>query len=358
MPFGQSGGVGVTVATGEIDDDAVTYAKTQDVSATDRLLGRSTAGAGDVEEIACAASGRSIVGLTLAQGDVIYGSAVATATVLAKNASATRYLSNTGASNNPAWAQVVLTDGVSGVLPVANGGTNNAFFTVAGPATSAKTYTFPNANSTVLTSDAAVTVAQGGTGAATFTAYAVLCAGTVATGAFQPIAGVGTAGQALTSNGAGALPTFQAVTAGPLTVYKTADQEVTSTTLTNDNALTLTLAASTNYLVKAVLFTLNDGASEGFKVAVTGTVGVTSMKMHVTIYNDQTPGIATVGRITAIDTAVGATSLTSTNCVVIEGNIQASTGGTFLLSWAQNATGLSSGVHVQPDSSLQAQKVA
>lgn len=34
-----------------IDNDVVTYAKMQNVSATDRLLGRDTAGAGDVEEI-------------------------------------------------------------------------------------------------------------------------------------------------------------------------------------------------------------------------------------------------------------------------------------------------------------------
>ena len=36
-----------TVATAGIADDAVTYAKMQNVSATDRLLGRDTAGAGD-----------------------------------------------------------------------------------------------------------------------------------------------------------------------------------------------------------------------------------------------------------------------------------------------------------------------
>lgn len=34
-----------------VDADAITYAKIQNVSATDRLLGRDTAGAGDVEEI-------------------------------------------------------------------------------------------------------------------------------------------------------------------------------------------------------------------------------------------------------------------------------------------------------------------
>lgn len=40
---------------------AVTYAKMQDVSATDKLLGRATAGAGDVEEIACTAAGRALL---------------------------------------------------------------------------------------------------------------------------------------------------------------------------------------------------------------------------------------------------------------------------------------------------------
>lgn len=101
-----------------------------------------------------------------AQGDLFYGSAVDTLSALAKNTSATRYLSNTGASNNPAWAQIDLTNGVTGILPTANGGTDMAFFTVSGPASTAKTFTFPNANATVLTTNAAVTVAQGGTGLA------------------------------------------------------------------------------------------------------------------------------------------------------------------------------------------------
>lgn len=44
-----------------IADDAVTYAKIQDVTATDRLLGRSTAGAGVIEEIVCTAAGRALL---------------------------------------------------------------------------------------------------------------------------------------------------------------------------------------------------------------------------------------------------------------------------------------------------------
>lgn len=55
-----------------------------------------------------------------------------------------------------------------------------------------------------------IAVADGGTGLSATTEYAVLCGGTTATGPLQSIASVGTAGHVLTSNGAGALPTFQA----------------------------------------------------------------------------------------------------------------------------------------------------
>ncbi len=50
-----------TVGTTQIDNSAVTYAKIQNVSATDKLLGRSSSGAGVVEEIACTAFGRSLI---------------------------------------------------------------------------------------------------------------------------------------------------------------------------------------------------------------------------------------------------------------------------------------------------------
>lgn len=61
---------------------------------------------------------------------------------------------------------------------------------------------------------ATIPVSDGGTGVASFTAFAVVCGGTTSTGALQSIASVGTSGQVLTSNGAGALPTFQSNPAG------------------------------------------------------------------------------------------------------------------------------------------------
>jgi hypothetical protein len=53
---------------------------------------------------------------TVAQGDLLYASATDTLSRLAKSATATRYLANTGASNNPSWDLVNLANGVTGRL--------------------------------------------------------------------------------------------------------------------------------------------------------------------------------------------------------------------------------------------------
>lgn len=57
---------------------------------------------------------------TVSQGDLLYGSATNVISSLAKDTNSTRYLSNTGTSNAPAWAQVNLANGVTGNLPVGN----------------------------------------------------------------------------------------------------------------------------------------------------------------------------------------------------------------------------------------------
>jgi len=62
-----------------------------------------------------------------------------------------------GVGTIPLWGKVALTTHVSGILPVANGGTANAFFTISGPTTSAKTYTVPDANASMMTAPAIAT---------------------------------------------------------------------------------------------------------------------------------------------------------------------------------------------------------
>jgi len=67
-----------SVDTVELADGAVTYAKIQDTSATDVILGRSSIGAGLVEEITCTAAGRALLAdldatsqrITLGLGDL------------------------------------------------------------------------------------------------------------------------------------------------------------------------------------------------------------------------------------------------------------------------------------------------
>jgi hypothetical protein len=53
-----------TIKTIDIADANITYAKIQNVSATDKVLGRSTADAGVVEEITCTSTGRKLIGVT------------------------------------------------------------------------------------------------------------------------------------------------------------------------------------------------------------------------------------------------------------------------------------------------------
>jgi hypothetical protein len=57
------------------------------------------------------------------QGDIPYYTSGTALSKLAKDTNSTRYLSNQGTSNAPSWNQVNLTNGVTGTLPIANGGT-------------------------------------------------------------------------------------------------------------------------------------------------------------------------------------------------------------------------------------------
>ena len=57
----QTASVTGAIGTADINNNAVTYAKIQDVSATDKILGRATAGSGDIEEITCTPFARSIL---------------------------------------------------------------------------------------------------------------------------------------------------------------------------------------------------------------------------------------------------------------------------------------------------------
>jgi len=95
-----------------------------------------------------------------------------------------------------------------------------------------------------------LTVAQGGTGASALTAYAPLFGGTSSSAPIQS-GTVGTAGQALISNGPGALPTFQTPAATPYTIVNSTGTTVAGNTIVildpysgSGHAMTTSLPAS------------------------------------------------------------------------------------------------------------------
>jgi hypothetical protein len=104
-----------------------------------------------------------------------------------------------------------------------------------------------------------VGAAHGGTGRSSHTAYAVICGGTTTTAAQQSIASVGTSGQVLTSNGAGALPTFQAAAAGGLSWSVITD--ASKTMVVNEGYI--------GNRATAITFTLPTTAAVGDQVAIT-----------------------------------------------------------------------------------------
>lgn len=91
----KAGGVGTT----ELAAGAATYAKMQDVSATSRILGRKTSGAGVIEELTLSEV-LDFIG-SAARGDVIYRGASSWARLAAGTSGL--YLKTLGASADPVW---------------------------------------------------------------------------------------------------------------------------------------------------------------------------------------------------------------------------------------------------------------
>ncbi|MEO6077580.1 MAG: hypothetical protein ABIP54_02225 [Candidatus Andersenbacteria bacterium] len=124
-----------------------------------------------------------------------------------------------------------------------------------------------------------ISVNNGGTGATTFNAYAVICAGTVATGPLQSVASLGNAGYVLTSNGPATLPTFQVPFGGTVTSVSGTTNRIT--VLNGTSTPVIDIAAT--YVGQAsitTLGTITTGVWNGTAITVpnggTGAVAFTA----------------------------------------------------------------------------------
>lgn len=131
-------GTGSFAAT--IGNSKVTYAKIQDVSATDKLLGRSSAGPGVVQEITCTSAGRALI-------DDVDEAAQRTTLGLGTLATQSGTFSGTSSGTNTGDQTITLTGDVTGsgtgsfAATIANSAVTNAklsnsSITIAGTSTS------------------------------------------------------------------------------------------------------------------------------------------------------------------------------------------------------------------------------
>ena len=183
---------------------------------------------------------------------------------------------------------------LSGIIASTYGGTGNGFTKFSGPASTERTFTLPNATATILTDNATVTVAQGGTGQITLQA------------AINSLAGATTSTYYLRGNGtnvvmsaiqAGDIPTLNQSTTGSsasctgnaatasnpsgggtfITSLNIGSQSVSSAT----SATSATTATTANALATGNNYQVN---SIGIGTAASGTAGEIRATNNITAY--------------------------------------------------------------------------
>ena len=136
-------------------------------------------------------------------------------------------------------------------------------------------------------------VADGGTGASSFTAYSVIIGGTLSTNPLQSVATLGTSGQFLTSQGAGAPPIWTTggggggsdgtkfrVQAFLSPVFYVADQNVSSVTSSGVGFVTVNFTTAFTVGPVLTLTASNQPASSVLTYTVTGASSVTAKCMN------------------------------------------------------------------------------
>jgi hypothetical protein len=269
-----------------------------------------------------AAVGDGGTGATTLTG-LLQGNGTGAFTAITNSTTVGQVLRVTGA-NSYGWGALDLadSDAVTGTLPSGNGGTANAFFAVSGPATSTKTFTFPNASATVLTTNAAVTPAQGGTGQVTYTKGDILIASDAST---LTKLGVGTNDHVLTADSTQATGVkWAAVSASAGVAVQNVD--VTATTVSNTAAETSVYGysvpggtLSTNHALRLTLI--------GTMLNNTGSLQAVTIKLYYggnLILNSTGMDAATSSNGRSITAQFFLSALNATNAQVAQGRVMLS----------------------------------
>ncbi len=225
-------------------------------------------------------------------------------------------LTSNGAAALPTW-QAAAGGGI-GTLDADSGSATGSTVTISGGSTGLTT----SGSSATIDLTGTLVVANGGTGIATTTAYAVICGGTTATGAFQHVSGLGSSGYVLTSNGAGALPTWQAGGGGG-----------TGITWNDQTSGTVTMAVNNGYVIdngaSLVTLTLPATAALGSLFIVAGKSAggwIIDVASGQTIHVGSTASTASTGTVASSNqydciTLVCVTANTTFVAYGIQGNV-------------------------------------
>lgn len=196
------------------------------------------------------------------------------------------------------------------------GDTNNKLTNVAPSATSGVPLISSGSSANPVFGTAVV--AGGGTGNTTFTAYSVICAGTSSTGAFQNVSGVGTSGQALTSNGAAALPTWQDSGSGYNLQMQTAAASIIANTYFMANSISIT-GRTTSGGTMQKMFVPRSGTITACYGGFTATVIGSSENISVILRINNTTDV-TVTATATVDAAIDTFSNNGLSTAVTAGD--------------------------------------
>jgi hypothetical protein len=263
-----------------IDNDAITYAKIQNVSAASRLLGRgSAAGSGDVEELTIG-SGLSLSGTTLSAtggtGDVS-GPSSATDNAIARFDTTTgKLIQDSG---------ITIADGASGTLAGSNSGDvtlNASVADIFGLTGQELTADDPNADRIVFWDDSAGKLTH-----------------------LQVGSGLSISGTTITATGG----------AGATHVILGSDVTITdNATLQNITGLSFAVSASTNYFFYVIGVVVTSAAGAGYEFGITGPSSPTFWATEARAFNGTT-GANSPGMLNSISGAYGTIALNANGSV-------------------------------------------